>query len=67
MVEAETSGLYYKHITIVNDGSSIVNKFEASLTDDIRVIIYDHHMFIVWPQEFYSHHFIFFATNKWVQ
>ncbi len=41
------SGLYYKHITIVNDNSSIVNKFEASLTDDARVISYDRHMFIV--------------------
>ncbi len=42
-----TSGLHYKHITIINDGSSIVNKFESSLTDDPRVIIYDCHMFIV--------------------
>ncbi len=40
-------GLYYKHITIVNDDSSIVNKFGASLTDAARVVIYDHHMFIV--------------------
>ena len=28
--------------------SSIVNKFGASLTDDARVVIYDHHMFKVW-------------------
>ncbi len=41
------SGLYYKPITIKNDDSSIVNKLETSLTDDARVIIYDHHMFIV--------------------
>ncbi len=40
-------GLYYKDVTIVNYNSSIVNKFGASLIDDIRVIIYDHHMFIV--------------------
>jgi hypothetical protein len=40
------SGLYYKHITIVNDDTSIVNKLGASLTDDTRVVIYDHHMFI---------------------
>ena len=39
--------MYYKHTTIVNDDSSIVNKFETSLTDDARVIIYDCHMFIV--------------------
>jgi hypothetical protein len=45
--EHDASCLYYKHITIVNDDSSIVNKFEASLTDDTRVVIYDHHMFIV--------------------
>jgi hypothetical protein len=42
-----TSGLYYKHITIVNYDPSIVNKFGASLTDDTGVIIYDCHMFIV--------------------
>jgi hypothetical protein len=40
-------GLYNKHITIVNDNSSIGNTFEASLTDEARVIIYDRHMFIV--------------------
>ncbi len=42
-----TSDLYYKHLMIVNDDSSVVNKFEVSLTDDARVIIYDCHMFIV--------------------
>ena len=40
-------GLYYKHVTIVNYTSSGVNKLKASLNDDTRVIIYDHHMFIV--------------------
>jgi hypothetical protein len=40
-------GLYYKPITVVNDESSIVNKLETSLTDDVRVIIYIRHMFIV--------------------
>jgi hypothetical protein len=40
-------GLYYKHITMVNDDSSVINKFEASLADNARVIIYDQHMFIV--------------------
>jgi hypothetical protein len=42
-----TSGLYYKHLTIVNYDSSFINKFGASLTDDARVVIYDRHMFIV--------------------
>jgi len=40
-----TGGLYYKHIMIVNDDSGIVNKFEASVTANPRVIIYDRHMF----------------------
>ncbi len=34
-------------MTIVNDNASIINKLDASLTDDSRVIIYDRHMFIV--------------------
>ncbi len=50
-----TSGLYYKLITIVNDDSSIINKFETSLIDDARVVIYDRHMYIVQ------------ATNDWIE
>ncbi len=34
-------------MTMVNDDSRVINKLETSLTDDARVIIYDHHMFIV--------------------
>jgi hypothetical protein len=34
-------------MTIVNDDSRVVNKLEASLTDDTRVIIYDRNMFTV--------------------
>jgi hypothetical protein len=34
-------------MTIVNDDSRVVNMFEASLTDDTRVIIYNCLMFIV--------------------
>jgi len=48
----ETSGLYYKHMTIVNYASSVVNKLEALLTDDARVIIYDRHVFIVQATEY---------------
>ncbi len=40
-------GLYYKLTTIVNDDSRVVNKLEASLIGDARVVVYDHHMFIV--------------------
>ncbi len=40
-------GLYYKHITIVDYNSSIVNKLGPSLTHDARVVIYNHHVFIV--------------------
>ncbi len=39
--------LYYKLKMIINDDSRIVNKLEASLTDDARVVIYDRNMFIV--------------------
>jgi hypothetical protein len=39
--------LYYKPMMIVNDNSRVINKLEASLTDDTRVVIYDCHMFIV--------------------
>jgi hypothetical protein len=34
-------------MTIVNDDSRVVTELETSLTDDSKVIIYDHHMFIV--------------------
>jgi hypothetical protein len=34
-------------MTIVNYTSGIANKLEAWLTEDARVIIYDHHVFIV--------------------
>ncbi len=42
-----SSGLYYKHIRIVNYASRVVNKLEALLTDDARVVIYNRHVFIV--------------------
>jgi len=38
-------------MTIVNDNSRVVNKLEASLTEDARVIIYDHHIFIAQATE----------------
>ncbi len=34
-------------MTIINDDCRVVNKLEASLTDNTRVIIYNRHMFIV--------------------
>jgi hypothetical protein len=40
-------GLYYKHVTIVNDASSGVNKLKASLNDAARGVIYDRHVFII--------------------
>jgi hypothetical protein len=42
-----TCGLYYKHVTIVNDASSGVNKLKDSLNDAARGVIYERHMFIV--------------------
>ena len=47
MKGASLSGLYYKHTTIINYASSIINKLEALLTDNARVVIYDCHVFIV--------------------
>jgi hypothetical protein len=41
-------------MTIINYTSSVVNKLEALLTDDARVVIYDRHVFIVqatWRQK----------------
>jgi hypothetical protein len=32
---------------IINDDSSVINKFQVSLTDEAVVIIYNRHMFIV--------------------
>jgi hypothetical protein len=42
-----TCGLYYKPMKIVIDDSRVINKLEASFTDDARVIIYDCHVFMV--------------------
>ncbi len=44
---SQACGMYYKHITIINDDSSIVYKLETSLNDNAKVIIYDRHTFIV--------------------
>ncbi len=52
-------GLYYKHVMIVNDDFSIVNKLEALLTDDARVIIYDRQMFIVQATDLISRQIYF--------
>jgi hypothetical protein len=39
--------LYYKHMMIVNDGSSVVIKWSFKPIDAARGIIFDRHMFIV--------------------
>jgi hypothetical protein len=39
--------MYYKHITIKNDDSSIVNMWLESFTDGTKVVIYDCNMFII--------------------
>ncbi len=40
-------GLYYKHLMIVNDDSSIISWWSFKLIDDPRVVIYDRHRFII--------------------
>ncbi len=46
-LNSDFNDLYYKLMMIINDDSRVVNKLEASLTDDARVVIYNRHMFIV--------------------
>ncbi len=41
------SGLYYIHVTIINDDSSVINKWSFKLIDDARVVIYDRNKFII--------------------
>jgi hypothetical protein len=43
----DISGMYNKHIMIVNDDSSITSKCGEKLIDDARVIIYDRNLFII--------------------
>ncbi len=40
MFLGKTCGLYYKPMMIINDNSRVINKLEASLTDNARVVIY---------------------------
>ncbi len=42
-------GLYYKHMTIVNDDSSVIIKWSFKLIDAARGVVYDRHMFIAQP------------------
>jgi hypothetical protein len=46
-MQEKTCGLYYKHVTIVNEGSSIVSKGSFKLIDDPRVFIYDRRRFMI--------------------
>ncbi len=50
-LKRKISALYCKHTTIINYDSSVVNKLEALLTDDARVVIYDCNVFIVQATE----------------
>ncbi len=40
-------GLYYKHVTLINDASSGIIKWSFKLIDAARGVIYDRHMFII--------------------
>jgi hypothetical protein len=44
---ATTSALYYKHITIGIDDSSVIIKRQVSLVDKAGVVIYNRNMFII--------------------
>ncbi len=62
-----SGGLYYKPMTIVNDNSKVVSKFEASLSDDTRVVIYNCHMFIVQATGVFLQASALADNNKYVQ
>ena len=47
--------LYYKHTMIENYAYSIVNKLEALLTDDARVVIYNCHVFIIQATDYINY------------
>jgi hypothetical protein len=47
VLSAVSSGLYYKHITILNDDYSVVNMWQASLNNDTIVVNYDRNMFTI--------------------
>ncbi len=52
-------------MTIVNDDSWVVNKLEASLFDDTRVIIYDWHMFTVQATDVQLFEYIMRLLREW--
>jgi len=52
MLNIHSYGLYYKNVTIVNDNSSIISKWSFKIIDNARVIIYDHHRFIIQASSF---------------
>ncbi len=41
------SGLYYKHVMIVNDNSSVISNWSFKLIDDAGVVIYDCNRLII--------------------
>jgi len=52
--DSHSSGLYYKHVTIVNDKSSIVNKWCFKLIDHVRVVSYDRNRFIMQATAYFA-------------
>jgi len=46
-----TCGLYYKHVTIVNDDSSVISEQSFQLIDDARGVIYNCRTFIIQATE----------------
>ncbi len=50
----DSSGQHYKHMTIVNDDSSIVSEQSFWLIDKARDVIYDRSVFIIQANSAYS-------------
>ncbi len=58
------SGLYYKHVTIVNDDSIVVNKGSFKLIDNARGVIYNCNGFIIQATDFVLGHVLLNNLNS---
>jgi hypothetical protein len=47
-VKGNTCGLYYKHITIVNDDPSVVNKWCHNLEHQLLMMLDSSFMIVIW-------------------
>ncbi len=53
LTRGEWSALYFKHVMIVNDDSSVISNWSFKPIDDTKFIIYNHNMFIIQTRSLY--------------